>query len=100
MSIFSKDRARVAVVQSEISQGRNDDNWRGACALMREAMADDPQLVVLPEALITGVNFIILRQMSEPVPDGRCFELLSGAACEHAVHVVAGILERDGDDIF
>ncbi|MCA1604036.1 MAG: carbon-nitrogen hydrolase family protein [Acidobacteria bacterium] len=97
MSIFIKETVRVALIQNRISQGEKEDNWRRALLLFEQAMAQDPQLVVFPEAFISGVNFIILRQMAEPIPDGLACRTLQELAQQHAVHLVAGVLELGTD---
>lgn len=88
---------RVALVQSRISPGEKEDNWRGALPLFEQAMARHPQVIVFPEAFLSGVNFIVLRQMAEPVPDGPACRALQELAQRHAVHLVAGILELGED---
>ncbi len=97
MGFFVRDSVRVAVVQSRILQGEKDLNLQSAWALFDRALAEEPQLVCLTEAFASGVNFIILRQMAEPIPGGRVFGLLAERARGAGVHVAAGILEL-GDD--
>ncbi len=98
MSIFKKlDSVPVAVLQTEIAQGEKDGNWNQAMQLLEKALAHSPQLVVFPEAFVSGVNFIILRQMAEPVPGPTC-EKLCALAIHHSLHVVAGILEQGEDN--
>lgn len=97
MSVFRREGVRVALIQSRISQGEKETNWRRAMALFDQAITHDPKLVVFPEAFVSGVNFIILRQMAERVPGGATFDLLRELARRHAVHLVAGVLEG-GDD--
>jgi predicted amidohydrolase len=87
----------VALLQTRIAQGETEENWRRAELLFARAMDREPALVVLPEAFATGVNFIILRQMAEPVPGGRTCERLRALAAEHGVHVAAGVLEAGED---
>lgn len=96
MPTIRRDGVKAAVVQSRIDQGDKEKNWRRAVALARPALTEGVDLIVFPEAFVSGVNFIILRQMAEPVP-GPTVERLSALAAEHDVHVVAGVLEA-GDD--
>lgn len=97
MGLFVRESVRIAVVQSRILQGEKDRNLQEAWALFDQALAEEPRLVCLTEAFASGVNFIILRQMAEPVPGGRVFRLLADRARAGGVHVAAGILEL-GDD--
>lgn len=97
LTIFRKEGIQVSVIQSSIVQGDKERNWARMMSLFDIAMAGRPQLVVLPEAFVSGVNFIVLRQMAEPIPGGATCEKLQGLARERQVHIVAGILES-GDD--
>jgi predicted amidohydrolase len=97
MSNFDKRSVRVGVLQTRIVQGERDDNLRRASALFAQVARHEPDLVVLPEAFATGVNFVILRQMAEPVPGGATSDAAREFAERHATHVAAGILEA-GDD--
>jgi predicted amidohydrolase len=97
MSIFKDRVLSVSVIQMVIKQGEVADNWERAEALLDRSAADRPALVVLPEAFATGVNFIILRQMAEPIPDGPNFRRLARLAADYRIHLCAGLLEL-GDD--
>lgn len=83
----------VAILQTHIEQGEKERNWTSAMLLLEEALRQGPRLVVFPEAFVSGVNFIILRQMAEPLP-GPTSDKLSELALRHSLHVVAGILEQ------
>jgi len=93
LSIFTKQGIPVAVLQTSIEQGEKERNWRNALQLLEQALEHGPKLVVFPEAFISGVNFIILRQMAEPVP-GPTSDKLSELAIQHSLYIVAGILEQ------
>nr|VFJ46045.1 MAG: Predicted amidohydrolase [Candidatus Kentron sp. DK] len=97
MSLFVKSSVRVAAIQSLILQGERDRNIRNAMALFDDAMRQKPRLVCFTQAFATGVNFIILNKMAEPVPDGAITQLLMEKAAANQVHIAAGILEK-GDD--
>jgi predicted amidohydrolase len=84
---------RALVIQTVIKQGEKEDNWARAEALLERAAASRPGLVVLPEAFASGVNFVILRSMAEPIPDGPTFQRLARLAARHGTHICAGILE-------
>jgi predicted amidohydrolase len=98
MPSIRRETVRVAAVQSRIDQGDTTANWERATALLRPVLAAEPiDLVVFPEAFVSGVNFIILRQLAEAVPNGPTTTALCELASSHRVHVVAGVLEA-GDD--
>src|SRR5579885_2043538 len=96
MTIFTKPAITVAVLQTLIEQGEREKNWKRTMDLFEQALVRQPKLMVLPEAFATGVNFIILRQMAEPVP-GPTTDRLSELASFHSVHIAAGVLELGED---
>jgi predicted amidohydrolase len=96
--VFKKKTTAVSLIQTTIKQGEKEANWDGAMALFDQAMAAAPRLVVFPEAFVTGINFIILRQMAEPVPGGDILSRLQALAKQHRIHIAAGILELGEDD--
>jgi deaminated glutathione amidase len=96
LSIFTKEGIPVAVLQTSIEQGAKERNWTNALQLLEQTLEHGPKLVVFPEAFVSGVNFIILRQMAEPVP-GPTSDKLSELAQRHSLHIVAGILEQGED---
>lgn len=97
MSIFQKPSVPVAVLQTQIEQGEKERNWSGAITLFEKALESGPKLIVFPEAFVSGVNFIILRQMAERVPDGPTCDQLCQLAVQHSVHIAAGVLEAGED---
>lgn len=75
-------------------------NIRKAVTLIERS---DAEVVVLPELFNTG--YLITSQeeafdLSEPVPGGRTTEALCSVARKKNVHIVAGLNERQGDDLF
>jgi predicted amidohydrolase len=98
MSLFQREGLKVCLIQTVIQQGQKEENWARALALFDRAIAEAPRLVVFPEAFASGVNFIILRQMAEPVPDGPTFRRLEAMARRAGVFICAGILELGADD--
>jgi len=98
MSIFQRPTVSVALLQTQIEQGEKERNWSGALELFEKALESDPKLVVFPEAFASGVNFIILRQMAERVPDGPTCDRLRQLATLHSVHIAAGVLEAGEDN--
>ena len=91
------DTVKVGLLQTHIDQGEKDANWSGMMRLFERLLAEEPQIVVLPEAFVSGVNFIILRQMAERIPDGPTCQRLRKLAAGHRVQLVAGVLE-EGED--
>lgn len=63
----------------------------------------DADLVVLPELFTSGYFFQSaqdLREVAEPIPDGRSTRQLQEWAGGTGTTLVAGLAEREGDDVF
>lgn len=96
--MFKKLGTHASVIQTLIKQGEKEDNWTRAMDLFQRALEHKPRLVVFPEAFATGINFIILRNMAEAVPDGDLCCRLRELARENRLFIAAGILELGEDD--
>lgn len=71
--------------------------------LIRAAAANDSSLVVLPECSTTGWCFESRSEaarVAESVPDGPTCQVWLELCRELDIHLVAGIVERDGDRLF
>jgi len=90
---------RVAVAQLEPRLGESKRNLDACLARMGEAAAREAQLLVLPECAITGYMFDgadeALR-FAEEIP-GPSTEALERESRRLDLHVVCGLIERDGD---
>ncbi|MEE8110858.1 MAG: nitrilase-related carbon-nitrogen hydrolase [bacterium] len=63
----------------------------------------EADLIVLPELFNTGYQFVSegeVQELAEPVPGGETCEALVDLAQKRRTHIVAGLAERDGDQIF
>ena len=93
---------RVAAVQMDVMLGKVDHNLEQINARAAAAAGDGADLVVFPEAAITGYCFDSLEeawQFSEPIP-GPCTARLQQLCRTHDLTVVVGMLERCGDQVF
>lgn len=90
---------RVALVQLQVRTNRTDDNLARAAKLVGEAAAQGCSLVVLPEAFSTGLNLPRSRECATRIP-GPGFDWVAEIAATHGVHIVAGLLEASGEDIY
>jgi predicted amidohydrolase len=66
-------------------------------------LAQQADLIVLPELFSTGYQFIAKEEvvdLSEPVPSGPTTQRLTALSKEKNCYIVAGIAERDGDAVF
>ena len=93
----------VACVQMRPEVGNKAKNVARSIECIEQAVGDGAQLVVLPELCNSGYVFENMEEavaLSEPVPGGESCNTWSGLAAKLNVHIVAGINERDGDDLF
>src|SRR6476661_8259508 len=92
---------RVAVAQMEPKLAEHERNLDAALERLEEAAAAGAELLVLPECAIPGYMFDSAAEAlpyAEEVP-GPCTEALADACGRLGVHVVCGLLEREGDHL-
>jgi 5-aminopentanamidase len=90
---------QVAVAQMEPKLGERERNLDACLARLEEAAAAGAKLLVLPECAIPGYMFESAEEalpFAEEVP-GPSTEALEEACARLGLHVVCGLLERDGD---
>jgi predicted amidohydrolase len=100
MRLFKRDTERVAVVQMPIIHSDREENLRTAKQLIDEAARNCAGLICLPQAFATGINLPDLRDQAEPIPSGPTTQFLVESATRAGAYVVAGVLEKDGRDIY
>lgn len=89
----------VAVAQIEPQLAENERNLDACLARMDEAATAGAQLLVLPECAIPGYMFDSADEalpFAEEIP-GQTTETLERECRRLGLHVVCGLLERDGD---
>ena len=91
---------KAAFIQFNPQFGEVDLNVKQALKLVEKTDAD---VIVLPELFNTG--YLIVSEdeafdLSERLPDGKTTAALSAAAKTKKTHIVAGLIERQGDDLF
>src|SRR5918995_3391604 len=90
---------RVAVAQLEPELGEKTRNLEACIARMEGAAGAGARLLVLPECAIPGYMFDSAeeaRPFAEEIP-GPSTEALERACARLDLHVVCGLLERDGE---
>ena len=90
---------RVAVAQTEPQLGEKERNLEVCVARLEEAAGKGAALLVLPECAIPGYMFDSAEEalpFAEAIP-GPSTEILEREASRLSMHVVCGLLERDGD---
>src|SRR6266568_20663 len=92
---------RVAVAQMEPILAEQERNLDACVARLEEAAAAGAELLVLPECAIPGYMFESAEEalpFAEEVPGPSC-EVLERESRRLGMHVVCGLLERDGDTL-
>src|SRR5262249_3280418 len=92
---------QVAVAQIDPQLGEKERNLATCIARMEEAAAAGAELLVLPECAIPGYMFDSGDEAlpyAEEIP-GPSTESLEREAARLGLHVVCGLLERDGDAV-
>ena len=90
---------RVAVAQLDPKLGEKERNLETCLARLEEASAAGAEILVLPECALPGYMFESPEEalpFAEEIP-GPSTEVLAAACARLDVHVVCGLLERDGD---
>ncbi|MBI2907952.1 MAG: carbon-nitrogen hydrolase family protein [Chloroflexi bacterium] len=94
-----RDKVNIAGVQMEPIIFEKEGNVAKMLAALRTAAGQGAQLIVFPEAALTGYCFTSLEEavpLTETVP-GPGTQRLAAACGELGVYAVFGLLEKDGD---
>lgn len=82
-------------------------NFRRAEALIRQAAAGGARIVCTTESFLDGyaiddktIPLETFRALGEPIPGGKYYERLRALAKELGIHLIAGMLERDGQLLY
>ncbi|HEY0866987.1 MAG TPA: carbon-nitrogen hydrolase family protein [Fimbriimonas sp.] len=93
------DRIRIGMGQMRVEGGALDENLARAVEMIEAASGEGCDLLVLPECLDAGWTDPSARTIASPIPGGTS-RVLSCAAREHGLYLVAGITERQQESIF
>ncbi|MCX5836162.1 MAG: acyltransferase [Deltaproteobacteria bacterium] len=91
---------KAAFIQFNPVFGEIEDNIKKALTLIERTGAE---IIVLPELFNTGYLITSKEEafdLSEPLPGGKTTEALSAMAREKNAHIVAGLIERQGENLF
>ena len=95
---------RVAGIVLKWVRGDKAANFRRAEPMIREAAAQSAKIVCTTECFLDGYSIADksiplddFRALGEPIPSGEYFVRLSKLAKELKIHLVAGMLEADGE---
>jgi predicted amidohydrolase len=95
---------RAAGIVLKWVRGDKEANYRRAEPLIREAARGGARIVITTECFLDGyaiadksIPLQEYRALGEPIPSGKYYRRLAALAGELKVHLVAGMLEADGD---
>lgn len=98
------ESVRVAGIVLKWLRTDKEANYRRVEPMIREAAANGADVVVTTECFLDGyaiadksIPLDTYRALGEPIPQGRYFRRLAALADELDIHLVAGMLEADGD---
>lgn len=90
--------ARIATVQFEPAPGDVAENF-GRMEEYLAILSDDVEMAVFPELCVTGYDLQVAEREAEPVP-GPHTDRLTELADEYGVHVLAGLPELAGSNVY
>lgn len=96
-------RIKVSCIQMEPIIGRKQHNIQKTLAFIRQAADEGARLIVLPELCNTGYMFMTREEafgLAEVVPGGETCRAWTLVTAERDLYLVAGITERDGEELF
>ena len=95
---------RIAGIVLKWIRGDKTANLRRVEPMIRQAAAKGAQIVVTTECFLDGyaiadksVPLDVYRALGEPIPTGPHYRKLAALAAELKIHLVAGMLEADGE---
>ncbi len=93
---------QVSAVQTDVTIADPEANLRTMQRVVATEAAAGSQLIVFPECFASGYCFHSAEeaaQHAQPV-DGPFTNAVSGLCAEHQCHVIFGMIEQDGADLF
>lgn len=102
-SEIPESKLRIACVQMEPRVGEKDGNVARGLELISRAADGGANLVVLPELSNSGYVFETREEafsLAEEIPNGPTTKAWMEAAAKHGMTIVAGIAEREGDNLY
>ena len=86
----------IAMAQIRVEGGQPEKNLNRAAEAIQKAAAQGAHAILLPECLDLGWTHDSAHPMAQPIP-GPHSQQLCTLAHEHHLYIVAGLVERDGD---
>ena len=103
-SVAAETCVRVAGIVLKWIRTDKEANWRRVEPMIREAAEHGAKIVCTTECFLDGyaiadksIPLEQYRALGEPIPTGSYFRHLASLAKELKIHLIAGMLEADGD---
>lgn len=86
---------KTAVIQMNIVQGDIPYNLSNAVQKIKDAAANGAELVCLPEAFATGMNFMQLHNIAQPIGNSEIVSTLCELANSNHIYIIGGFIEKE-----
>jgi len=90
---------KLAMGQMFIEGGKVNQNLGEAIQMIKNAAKQDCKIIVLPECLDLGWTYPEAYKLAQPIP-GKYSDILSHAAQESHIYIVAGLTEKAENQIY
>ena len=90
---------KIAVAQIKCSLGDVSANIDQIASLSQKAKEKGSDVIVFPEMVDTGYEMSIIREKASSW-DEAPFQSIQKIAAENGIHIICGISEKEGDNIF
>lgn len=92
---------KVAAIQMDVAPAPTAERLERAYSLVRDAVSQGAELVVLPEVFNTGYAYTAANYKNAERPDGPTVQWMKRTAAEFNVHLAGNLLlwNEDGNDI-
>lgn len=103
VTTLTQAAVRIACVQMEPRVGLKEANFTSLSRKVASAAENGAKIVVAPELCNSGYVFKSSEEalaLAESIPDGETCSQWVNLAARHDIHLVAGICERDGEDLY
>src|SRR5436190_1991681 len=90
----------LAICQMTVAAGEPERNRATAAQMIAAAAQQGAEVALLPECCDLGWTDPSAHTRAEPVPEGATFRALAAAAAQRGLFVCAGLVERDGVEVY
>ena len=99
MKLLQGKKTKVSVIQFVIKSNAKQENLNVAVELIYKSIDNGANLICLPQAFATGVDFPSIKRDAES-ESGFIVSTIKEIAKSNGVYICGGFLEKDGKDIY